>query len=339
MLAACESGQSTIDFEEFIFDPDEIGHRFLNLLKSKSANGVRVRLLLDWWGCAKLRQAKSTLSELKKAGIEVRFFNPLSWHWLARLSLFPRDHRKLLIVDGDVAFAGGVCVYDEIKGWRDTMVEVSDSLIHQLSHIFERTWSRTESDAQDTNIHPKFETHPTISVMANAPDADERYFTEELISQIEKAKHSIKLETPYFTPGPLLMPALRDALARDVKVQIILSNYSKYQPYVVGKYICGELIERGAEIYYYEPVMLHLKMMIVDDDWSAIGSCNLDGLSIHQNQEAMLVSNDRYFSEELISHFDEDLKNAVRFTHEDWRSRPLSEKLAGYALFPFRRYL
>ena len=339
MIAACLGAHTSIEFEEFIFDPDEIGHRFMDVFKKKAAEGVRIRLLLDWWGCTKLRRAKSALSELEAAGVQVRFFNPFSWHWFARLSPFPRDHRKLLIIDAKTAFAGGVCVYDEIKDWRDTMVEVSDGLVHQLSHIFERTWLRSGDNPQDVTVHPDFETHPSLSIFANAPDADEKYFTEELISQIHDAKHSINLETPYFTPGRLLMPALLDALERGVKVRIILSNYSKYQPYVVGKTICGELIKHGAEIYYYEPVMLHLKVMIIDDKWSAIGSCNLDGLSIHQNQEAMLVSNDSAFSGTLLSHFNEDMKNSVRFSYADWQSRSFSQKVMGYLLFPFRHYL
>lgn len=341
MLGACEKAAFSIDLEEFILAPDSIGHQLLNVLMKRAEDGIRVRLLLDWWGCRKLAKSEKR-KQLEQAGVEIRFFRPPEWNWLTSSPrFFPRDHRKILIIDKETTFAGGVCFYDAIKDWRDTMVEISSPLTEQFLHIFNATWQKVEKHVDESTVeaHPDFETIREFSVYANAPDSGEKHFTEALLEHVAQAKHNLKLAAPYFTPGNTFLPALLDALERKVTVEILLSNYSKYAPYVVGKRICGKLLEHGAQIYYYEPTMLHLKMMTIDDGWSAIGSCNLDGLSLHHNQEAMLVSTDRGLTNELVKHFEKDKLGSVRFSYTDWQARPLSQKLSGAILAPVKHYL
>lgn len=339
MLRACEEAESSILLEEFILEPDEIGRRFTDVFIRRAEEGLEVRLLLDGFGCRALM--RSDLNDrLEAAGVKVRYFRPaeLRWRTLIR-GPFPRDHRKLLILDRQKTFVGGVCIYDEISDWRDTMVEVDGPLTRQFTHVFEGMWDKVAGDETEVEAHPDFETNSEFSVYANAPDSDEHCFTDELISRIEQARDSIRMTTPFFTPGSTLLPALEGALARGVKTEIILSDYSYYAPYVVGKRLCGDLIRRGAEIYFYEPQMLHLKTMIIDAEWAAIGSCNLDGLSIHENQEAMLASTQPAFVQALDRQYDDDLASSARFTLTDWQARPLHQKLAGWLLSPFRRYL
>lgn len=339
MLEACAQAQTEICLEEFILNPDEIGRKFVSVLSEKAKSGLQVRVLLDWWGC---RAFKGSVEHHKliQGGAYVEFFREPSTSWLQGFQeIFPRDHRKLLIVDQQVVFVGGVCIYDDIINWRDTMVRLEGVLVPQFIHIFDQTWKKTLHEKPEIKAHPEFETCDQFSVYANAPDSDEYNFTEAFIGKINKAKKSISLTTPYFTPIPKLMDALEAALERGVSVEIILSNYSKYAPYVVGKYMAGELIRKGAKIYYYEPIMIHLKMMVIDDDWSAIGSCNLDGLSIHQNQEVMLISTEENFTKILKGHFSEDKENSVRFSYADWQARPILQKISGTILYPFRFYL
>jgi len=230
MLHACSDAQTSIYLEEFILAPDTIGTAFVDVFIRKAQEGLTVKLILDWYGCKELKWSEQ-YQRLVDGGVEVAFFRPPSWKWLFKNpNLFPRDHRKLLIIDEHVTFVGGVCIYDDITHWRDTMVELSGSITQQFLHIFNRMWEKIEGDETTITAHPGFETHTGFSVYANAPDSDESHFTDALIEQMEGATNSIKLATPYFTPGSKLLPALEAALARGVKVEILLSNYSKYAP-------------------------------------------------------------------------------------------------------------
>lgn len=339
MLDACDQAEISICLEEYILHPDIIGSAFMDVFLRKARKGVSVRLLLDWWGCRELCNT-SKLVMLEEAGVIVRFFRPPSIRWFSGQRFFPRDHRKILIIDETTAFIGGVCIYDKIRDWRDTMVEVSDGPVKQLSYIFEQTWDNMNAGYQaEQSSHPDFETDSDITIVANAPDADEHRFTRTLYNALNAARHSIRLTTPYFTPGDRFIEIVYKALARGVRVEILLSDSSKYAPYTVGKHIAGDLIRRGADIFYYQPSMLHLKMMIVDDEWASIGSCNLDGLSLHHNQEAMIVSHQPVFIATLQDHFSRDKAHSLPFTHAAWANRSLVQKLAGHALFPLKHYL
>ncbi len=339
MLNACAQASSSIYMEEYVFEPDTIGNKFMDIFIEKARAGAEVRLLLDWWGCKRIK-SHSVLNRLSEAGITVRFFRPPEWQWLYRSPRFlPRDHRKIFLIDGKRAFAGGVCINDRYADWRDTMVEVSDTLVEQLHHVFEQTWRKTEIDERKALAHPDFSTLENYSVFANAPDSDEHKFIELLRNKLDEAKQSIKLITPYFTPDDNMINLLQSALSRDVSVELLLSRYSKYSTYVVGKKMCGPLLEAGAIVRYYQPSMLHLKTMLVDESWCAIGSSNLDGLSLHHNQEVMLTSTDKSFVNELLSHYEADIAKAQKFTLSDWQNRRLSEKLMGQLLSVFKHYL
>ena len=179
MLKQCEQAKKSIDFEEYIFDPDKIGGRFVDILEQKAQEGIKVRLLLDWWGCKKF--ASSDMKKrLENVGVQIRFFNPFSWKWLiSPQKFFPRDHRKVLIIDGKMTFAGGICVYDEITDWRDTMVEFSGGMVDQYQYVFNGMWKKVTGDKEKIEAHPDFKTTDGFSVFANAPDSDENDFTEE----------------------------------------------------------------------------------------------------------------------------------------------------------------
>ncbi|MAR56264.1 MAG: hypothetical protein CMM93_03695 [Rickettsiales bacterium] len=341
MLQLCESAQSTIDLEEYILESDVIGKRFCEVFLQKAKEGIKIRLLLDWWGCRPFFHS-SEYKELLAAGVEIRPYRAPNASWIRiPVPITPRDHRKVLIVDDERVMAGGVCIYDKIRGWRDTMVTLNGDITEQFQYIFNQTWRKTDNENSVVKIHPNFEasSDSSFSVYANAPDADEHYFTDTLIWRIDHAQHSIRMTTPYFTPGHRLYPALINALERGINVEIILSDYSKYMTYVVGKRIAGELARKGAHIYYYQPSMLHLKMMIIDEEWSAIGSCNLDGLSLHRNQEAMLCSSHPKFIQALMSHFNQDLESVELMTLRDWQNRPMHERIMGYLLLPLRSRL
>ncbi len=339
MIAECEAAKSSIYIEEYILDPDSIGNRFIEVLIRRAKEGLDVRLLLDWWGCKSLRKSDAPQA-LKDAGVQLCYFNAPGWNWLGRLEIFPRDHRKILMVDGRSAFVGGVCIYEKIHDWRDSMLRVEGAILAQLEFIFEQSWEKANSMvAHQVKAHPDFETDDKLSIYANAPDSGEHQFIEKLLAKIESATQSIQMTTPYFTPDKRLRKALLAAAARGVTVEILLSDYSKYAPYVVGKYCAGQLVKGGVKVYYYQPSMLHLKMMVIDENWAAIGSCNLDGLSLHHNHEVMLVATDEAVVKTLTAHFAEDKHCSRAFRLDDWRRRPLIERICGYGFYPLQSYL
>lgn len=340
MIAAIEAAETSILFEEYAYDDDVIGRRFTNTLIRKANEGVDIRLLLDGWGCYGFSRS-DMCRELENAGVDICFFRPLSFERIITLKFFPRDHRKLLITDRETVLVGGVCVYDAITGWRDTMLELTEPHItEQCIELFEDTWVRAHgNDKAKKALYEQDGGEDDLTIYANTPSKGSHFFTDKLLQRIHTARNVIRMTTPYFTPHEALLEALYDAAARNVKVELLLSDYSKFGPYVVGKHMAGTLIDNGVHIYYYKPSMLHLKMMIIDNDWAALGSCNLDGLSIKQNEEMMLVTNRTHMIEVMHGHFDHDLSQCERMRYADWRRRPLLQKIAGHALMPMRRYL
>lgn len=340
MLRACANAKRCIELEEYILDPDEIGTRFVELLCKRAREGVQVKLLLDWWGCKTL--AFSPLhKQLKKAGVDVQYYRPPRLHWLwKRGGFFPRDHRKILIIDKHHAFIGGICLYDRVQYWRDTMVEVNGRITSQIRHIFWQTWHNASGEVVHKKSAPlHFDEEEEFSICANAPDTHDNSFSQWLIDEIRNAEREVCLTTPYFTPHAELLEALQEAIARGVRVEIICSNYSKYAPLVVGKRISKELHEMGAHIYYYQPSMLHLKQVLIDGKKGAIGSCNLDGLSIYHNQEIMLLTRNEQMLSELRKHYQNDLQDSVRYTRKSWQNVSWKDKLSGYMLRPVSYYL
>ncbi|WP_262692895.1 phospholipase D-like domain-containing protein [Kordiimonas aestuarii] len=338
MLEACKGAEKSINLEEYILLPGEIGDRFTEVLKERAKAGVKVRVLLDWWGCSDFYYS-SAPQELTAAGAEVGFYRAPTLKSAAPLKFFPRNHRKVLIVDDHKTFAGGVCILDKIHNWRDSMVEFDGEVTDQFLTLFNTTWNFVKDGTPIAENGVDFSGDKPYAVIANAPHTSNADFTKVFREELEKAHRCVRLSTPYFAPVSDVLEPLFNLLGRGVELELILSDYSKYAPYVVGKKLCGPLIERGAKVYYYEPSMLHLKQVIVDDSWCAIGSFNLDGLSMKQNEEVMITTGDSNFIAELQEQFEQDRTRSRPFTTDDWHGRPLSEKITGTLLRPFRRYM
>jgi cardiolipin synthase len=341
MLKACEVAKHSIDVEEFVLLNDAVGHRFIECFKRKAQAGVKLRLLLDGYGSRELIDS-DVMKSMQRLGIEVEFYRPPQWHKL--WEILPRDHRKILIIDQKRAFIGGVCLYAPVRDWHDMMIEVQDAgLVTELNYMFDQSWKQQHKLAglsEEENSHPDFEMHNELSIYANTPETEDSYFSEELLERISQSVKSIRLVSPYFTPTDELKRSLAFASDRGVKVDIILSRkLDNAMPYYVASQDAGELLKQGMRIYYFQPSVIHLKTMIIDDEWAAIGSCNLDGLSIHHNREAMLVGSEQRFVSNMIREFNQVKKQSIRFSFEDWQARSLHHKLFGQALSPLRHYL
>ena len=336
MLDAIRNAERTVDFETYIYWSGAIGRAFADALTERAKAGVKVHVLLDWVGAAKMDDA--LIDELKSAGVEVEKYHKPHWTGLGKLN--NRTHRKLLVVDGRVGFTGGVGIAEQWTGnaqdpdhWRDTHFKVEGPVVGQMQSVFMDNWTK----ASGTVLHGA-EYFPPLSpvadgmaqVFSSSPSGGSASMELMYLLSITAAKRSIRLSSAYFVPNDMALDAFVAATKRGVKVQIITP----------GKYIdsdavrqasrskWGPLLEAGAEIYEYQPTMYHVKVMIVDEFMVSTGSTNFDERSFRLNDEANLNIYDATFAKEQVGVFEADLSKSKRITLEMWKARPLREKIA-----------
>jgi cardiolipin synthase A/B len=335
MLDAIRKAQRTINFETYIYWSGEIGREFVAALTDRARAGVEVQVLIDWVGSQKMDQA--LLDELKSAGVKVERYHPLKWYHLARMN--NRTHRKLLVIDGQVGFTGGVGIADNWDGnadspghWRDSHYRIEGPAVAQMQAAFLDNWIKT------TGVVLRGEGYfPALAAMG---DAEAQVFTASpsgggdsmllmYLLAITSARESIDLSAAYFVPDELTRAALIDALRRGVRVRIIVPG-TRIDAEVVRKASradWGELLEAGAEIHEFQPTMFHCKTLIVDRQLVSVGSTNFDNRSFRLNDEANLNIYDAAFAERVTAVFEQDLGRSRRITLELWQSRPWREKL------------
>jgi cardiolipin synthase len=335
MLDAIRQAKRTINFETYIYWSGEIGREFVEALTERSRAGVEVQVLMDWVGSQRMDEA--LLDELKGAGVKVERYHPLKWYHLARMN--NRTHRKLLVVDGQVGFTGGVGIADNWAGnadspehWRDSHYRIEGPAVAQMQAAFLDNWIKTTGAVlQGEGYFPALE---------SAGDAEAQVFTASpsgggdsmllmYLLAITSAEKSIDLSAAYFVPDELTRAALVSALRRGVRLRIIVPG-THIDAEVVRKASrasWGELLEAGAEIHEYQPTMFHCKTLIVDRQLVSVGSTNFDNRSFRLNDEANLNIYDPAFAERVTAVFEQDLQRARRITLEMWQDRPLREKL------------
>ena len=338
MLAAIRAAKKNINFESYIYVGGRIGQEFVDALCERARAGVAVHLLIDWVGSQHVDQL---IEQLEAAGVNVKKYHPLRWYAITRMN--NRTHRKLLIVDGTVGFTGGVGISDDWLGhaqdpdhWRDSHYRVHGPAVGQLQAAFTDNWLSTSSEVlQGNDYFPKLAAAgPSIAeVFKSAPregaDSSELMY----MMSIYAARHEILIANSYFVPSPLSMKALLAARTRGVKIRIITPG-----PHMDSETVrfashshWGELLQAGIEIAEYQPTMYHCKFMIVDREWTTVGSTNFDIRSFKLNSESNLNIEDSKFALEQVAVFDNDWKNSKQYSFEEWRDRSWKER-AGEAL-------
>jgi cardiolipin synthase len=334
MLDAITHAQRTITFETYIYWSGDIGKRFADALAERARAGVKVHVLLDWLGSQKIDQA--LLDEMARAGVEVRRYHPLSWYNLARLN--NRTHRKVLVVDGRIGFTGGVGIAPEWTGhaqdanhWRDTHFRVEGPVVAQMQAVFMDNWLKTTGAVLHGGGYfpqvPPVGNGDAQMFMSSASGGSESMHLMYLLA-ITAAQRSIYMSMAYFVPDDLAVQALRAALARGVRVEIIVPGPITDTETVrkASRALWGPLLEAGAKFYEYQPTMFHCKVMVVDGLLTSVGSTNFDNRSFRLNDEANLNIYDADFARRQIEIFEADRAQARPFTYADWRDRPLQEK-------------
>ncbi|MES2842167.1 MAG: phospholipase D-like domain-containing protein [Pseudomonadota bacterium] len=334
MLKAIRGAQTSITFETYIYWSGDIGREFAEALAERARQGVKVHVLLDWVGSAKMDE--SLIDTMRAAGVNVRKFHPPHWSHLGRLN--NRTHRKLLIVDGTVGFTGGVGVAPQWTGqaedpehWRDTHFEVHGPVVAQMQSVFMDNWIKVTGDL----LHgPAFfpsltERGPSRAQMfSSSPSGGSESMQLMYLMTLTAASRTIDLSAAYFVPDELTTGVLVAAMKRGVKLRIVVPGKHIDSDTVrrASRATWGPLLAAGAVIAEYEPTMYHCKVLIVDGLLVSVGSTNFDNRSFRLNDEATLNVMDEAFASVQTATFEADLARSRRVTLEEWQARPLHER-------------
>ena len=347
MLEAIRAASRTVTFETYIYWSGDIGKKFAEALSDRAKNGVKVHVILDWVGSQKMDE--TSLDAMRKAGVEVELYHKPKWYTLHRLN--NRTHRKLLVVDGRIGFTGGVGIADKWRGnaqdpehWRDTHYRVEGPAVAQMQAAFMDNWTKVSGRILHTvDYFPpqKPAGREYAQVFQSSVEGGAESMHLMYLLSVAAATKTIHLSMAYFAPDEVTLQALRDALHRGVKIQIILPGPHSDAAFVqsASRATWGELLNLGAEIYEYQPTMYHCKVLVVDGLWTSVGSTNFDTRSFRLNDEANLNVYDRDIAARQIADFNNDLKRSRRVTYQEWKARPGSEKLKEHAAALFNAQL
>jgi cardiolipin synthase len=334
MLAAIRSAKQSITFETYIYWSGDIGRAFADALTERAKAGVKIHVLLDWVGSAKIDE--NFLKEMEAAGVQIRKFHKPSWYDMARMN--NRTHRKLLVVDGRVGFTGGVGIAPAWTGnaqdadhWRDSHYRAEGPVVAQMQAVFMDNWIKASGEVLHGERY-----FPALSpvgggraqVFSSSPSGGSESMHLMYLLSIAAATKTIDLSSAYFVPDDLTTAALVEAMKRGVRLRIITPGPIMDSQTVRGASRAGwgPLLEAGAQISEYQPTMFHCKVFTVDGLLVSVGSTNFDNRSFRLNDEANLNVYDAAFAAAQTVQFEADLKQSKRITLEAWRERPLQEK-------------
>ena len=347
MFAAIKAATDHINLETYIFEDDAVGQKFADLLLVQQAAGVKVSIIYD--GVGGQPTAQAFFDRLTAGGIQVLQFNPVnplaphSKTW----RINNRDHRKLLVIDGRIAFVGGVNISSDYSsapsggqrvqasgkpsGWRDTHVQIEGPVVAEFQKLFVATWAKQKGKQLDTeNYLPKLAPlgDEIVRAIGSAPTDPQSLIYLTLMSAIAHAQTQVHLTIAYFAPDPQLLKALIDAAHRGVDVSLILPSHSDSWPiFNLGRSFYSELLRGGVKIQERRGAVMHSKTACIDGVWSTIGSTNLDWRSFLHNDEINAVILGRGFAAQMEAMFAQDLAESDAIDLKQWQQRPLSSRL------------
>jgi cardiolipin synthase A/B len=332
MLAAIREAKRRISFESFIYEDGVVGDQFTAELAAAAQRGVTVRIVLDAFGSTLSPQSQD---RLKQAGAQVAWFN-LIRPWSLEEANY-RTHRKVLVVDGEVAFTGGLGLADHWVGhaqspehWRDTQFRVTGPAVRALESAFYENWLEAgglsapaldeERPAQPTGAR-------SVVIWSNPTGGASRVKLLYLLS-IAGARERIDIQSPYFILDESTRWALDEARRRGVRVRVLTDgDITDAMPVKdASRREYQSLLDNGYELYEYQPTMMHVKAMIVDGVWSVIGSANFDNRSFELNDELTVAVQDQELAAALTRDFEADLQKSAKLDAATWRHRPLWQK-------------
>ncbi len=326
MLETIDTALHYVLLEMYLFESGNVGGLFIDTLCRTAKRGIIVCLLLDDFGSRTLNRADR--QRLTAGGVSLCFFNPLRYgKWLKNLH---RNHRKLLIVDGQIAFTGGAGITDAFSPdyhpddfWRETMLEISGPVVADWQHAFEALW-RGEGNPFLPNLH-HFSRHSDLDIAGRVTllqPPERRGVIGSLIKRMRRAKKRIWIETAYFIPTWKIRRAMKKAARAGIDVRLLLPGARTDHPPVrrISQRYYQPLLRNGVKIYEFSPRFMHSKIMLCDD-WVSMGSSNLDRWSLRWNLEANQEVNDADFAESVKQLLESDFLESREITYHTWTRR------------------
>jgi cardiolipin synthase len=328
MLAAIERAQHRVVFETYIYDRSEIARRFTAAFESAGRRGVDVRIVFDAFAVA---IDPDDVARLEQAGCRIGWFNPVGGWSIEEVNY--RTHRKALVVDGDVAFVGGLGIADQwiadaggVPPWRDTMVEVRGPAAINIEAAFNENWIETGGI-----VEPDLLPHVTDSgrtarsiVVWSSPEGGTNAMKLLYLLSIAAARRTIEIQSPYLITDPSTRWSLGEARRRGVRIRMLVEGDITDAKAVkfAGRAAYEPLMEMGIDIYEYQPTLMHAKVLVVDGVLSIVGSANFDNRSLELNDELNVAVFDRGLAARLLVDVERDLTHSERLDLESWRARP-----------------
>jgi cardiolipin synthase A/B len=342
MLAAIRGARKTINLEFYIYWDGEIGRTFAETLAERARSGVKVNVVLDAVGSAEM--SEDLILFMQRNGISIEWYHPLRWYTISRVN--HRTHRKLLIVDGQIGFSGGIGIADNWLGdadskdhWRETVVRVEGPVVTQMQFAFMDNWIKSRGELlTGLDYFPQLQRagNCIAQVLKSSPSEGSSAAKLMYVVSIVSAQKSIYLNSAYFVPDADTTRALEGAVRRGVDVRVIVPGENMDVPVVryASRLQYGMLLRKGIRIFEYLPTMMHAKTMVVDGIWTTVGSSNFDDRSFRLNDEVNVNVYDEGIASQMEKMFFEDLARSEEITRRRWKKRGrierLKERVAGW---------
>jgi cardiolipin synthase len=347
MLDAIAGAKRSICLETYILASDGTGDRFKIALIERARAGLEVRLIYDAVGSFGI--SSDWVDDLRAAGIQVIDFNPIS-PWRRRFRLSHRDHRKVLVVDDEVAFTGGLNISNDYAsvedggvGWHDMHCRVRGPIVFDLARLFRRSWIRAGGASYpmpSRDASAGLDGPSIIRLLENTARRNRATFRRAYLHVINAARKHVRIENAYFLPDRGVRRALIRAAARGVDVQVIVPGRSDVKIIEwASLYALRRLVKRGIKLWRWRGVMLHAKTATIDGQWSTIGSYNFDSQSRFNNLEVTVEVLDPAVGDKLLQVFDGNLPNCERFDEDTWKKLAWWRKVLAWLGYRVRRYL
>lgn len=347
LLKQINGAHTTICFASYIYWAGGAAEEIAEALAERAREGVQVRILIDSYGSAKLE--REVVDGWKQAGAEVAWFRPLVWYQLNKSN--NRMHRRIVVVDGSVAFVGGVGIAEVWEGdagdadhWRDTHVRIEGPAVRDALGGFMENWGEATGVILTGNhldeLKPFEDGVPILTTRSSAKGGSSS--TEELFfAAIVAARRRLWITTCYFAPRAGFIDTLCDAARRGVDVRLLVNGREIDKEVVrkAGQHSYGRLLEAGVRIFEYQKARLHSKVILVDDSWANVGSANFDNRSFALEEEINVSIHDAATVSTLAEHFLDDLSASTEMSFEAWKNRPLPDRLGEMAAEVVRQSL
>ena len=341
-LDTVKNAQYSINFTAYIWEKGSMSDQIIAAFKERAAAGVEIRILLDGFGGNKAPTDK--MDELKKLGVRIEKFRPAKFGKFSRID--KRDHRRAIIIDGQVGFMGGMAVADHWLGngmdplhWRDDMFEVHGVMAQSIQSAFVELWAGTTGEIlEGSKFYPLVtkdaSAQSTYVNLVSSPAADTQPVPKFFWLSMASAQKNIYLNSPYFVPDVHIRTVLMEKAKAGVDVRVLVPNkYNDAKPIrLASQKYYEELLQAGVKIYEYQPSMIHAKVLVIDGLWSVIGSANMDSRSVQLNEEYIMGIQNPILAKQLAQIFNDDLTHSKQIMLDEWKKRGLFQRI-GESLF------